>query len=247
MMFLLHGIVREGSQPAECELPLNYVCAAGLAAATVQMPNQDSPQPDVAGVLRFQRIVQFLHDTTAVVPVRYGCWMADKLEIERHLAARRDEYTRMLEGLEGMSEMGVRLWLPERSEPAAPPPDTPGAQFLAQARRRLGCDSLAADEVGLADHLAASLEGLWSRRHSELACAQNIRLLSLYFLVPKQMVSQFKDRIASTPRPAEVRLLVTGPWPPYNFVGTWTSHQESALWRGHHSSTPALVDRAATC
>ena len=43
-------------------------------------------------------------------------------------------------------------------------------------------------------------------------------LVSLYFLVPKQSVERFRRMFRRICRGQSAKLLMTGPWPPYNFV-----------------------------
>lgn len=242
MKYLLYGIVRlpPGAEPMHPAV--YFVGAAGLAAAAVPMPDDSPPSTEIATLLEFERTVQILHHAMPIIPLRYGCWMQNEFEILHYLQTHREEYLEMLNGLEGMSEMGLRLILPASPEASTAPASTPGAAYLERRRRRLGSGELTPEEIRVADGVAGDLLGWWSRRRAESVSTPAGRLLSLYFLVPKALLSRFPAAIDNARRPAGAKLLLTGPWPPYNFVECWARHTESTLWRAHHSSTSSPED-----
>jgi hypothetical protein len=43
-------------------------------------------------------------------------------------------------------------------------------------------------------------------------------LLSLHFLVARTAAEDFRERVQRLALPGEVKVLISGPWPPYNFV-----------------------------
>ena len=44
------------------------------------------------------------------------------------------------------------------------------------------------------------------------------RLLSLHFLTARAAAGDFREGVRRMALPGEAKLLVSGPWPPYNFV-----------------------------
>jgi hypothetical protein len=217
MTHLLYGIVRQGFYEP---LPEGmWIVAAHGLAAVVSPVEETSSAPSVSSVLAFEKVVEAIHARHAVIPVRYGCLMHSESEIIRLLEDHRQEYGALLGRLDGMNEMGIRVLCPARPGPVSRGPLSPGAAYLASLRNRYGSgDSLAPEEAELADQIAALLSGCYSERRREISPANQGRLLSLYFLMPKAGVEQFRNKVRQIRPPGGAKLLLSGPWPPYNFA-----------------------------
>jgi hypothetical protein len=70
----------------------------------------------------------------------------------------------------------------------------------------------------LVKELCDSLYGSFVRHKVEFPSSGRSRLLSLYFLVPRDSVGCFRRAARGLHRNESVKLLLSGPWPPYNFV-----------------------------
>jgi hypothetical protein len=107
--------------------------------------------------------------------------------------------------------------------PRAASDAAPGAAYLAGLRKRHPPgDGLEAEEGRLAERIAGALGGCHERLRAEASDAAGGRLLSLYFLTPRTSVADFRDRVRRMQLPKGTRLLLSGPWPPYNFVSSPT-------------------------
>jgi hypothetical protein len=235
MSYLLYCIFRSPAQPRPGippgvgGKPVFVLAQNGLSAGLSELVESDLV-PDISQTLAFERVVEHFYRDLTVIPVRYGCQLEDAFEARGLLERHRDEYAALLDELEGLTEMGVHVLL-DRSGPGTendawpvptksfPLPGNSGAAYLAAKRQRyLGLDRAALHERLLVEELWASLAGLYVRRKVEFPGANRSRLLSLHFLVPRASVESFR-RAARHLRPQEsVKLLLSGPWPPYNFV-----------------------------
>jgi hypothetical protein len=155
--------------------------------------------------------------------MRYGCFLESESAIVRLLEDHRDEYQALLSRLEGMSEMGIRLLL-KSGQPGweeEPVPAASGAAHLAMLRKRHASrGGLTLEERRLAEQISGSLGGFCSGLRAEASSAAEGRLLSLYFLTPKTSAENFRDRVRQVPFPEGTKWLLSGPWPPYNFVSS---------------------------
>ena len=171
--------------------------------------------------------------------MRYGCQLEDASEAVGLLERHRDEYGTLLDELEGLGEMGIHVLLDssgagtESDAWPVPPESFPlacnsGAAYLAAKRQRyLGLDRAALHQRLLVEEFCGSLAGLFVRRKVEFPDSNRSRLLSLYFLVPRASVESFR-RAARHLHPKEsVKLLLSGPWPPYNFVGSLPTRNDA--------------------
>lgn len=166
-------------------------------------------------LLAHERAIAWFHASRTVIPIRFGCVVEESAVLDR-IRERRVEYEELLGRLEGRSEMGLRLWW-------APPPEEPqpareGARYLAAVRGRHA--GLRPDERTWAARIACELKGLYAGQRNEARPADNGRLVSLYFLVPRDSVEDFRGRARQmkTVVPLDMKVLVSGPWPPYNFA-----------------------------
>ncbi|MDP2999722.1 MAG: GvpL/GvpF family gas vesicle protein [Bryobacterales bacterium] len=226
MKCLLHCVFRETGEglPDGCGGEVFVVAGHGLAGAASPVEEGDAA-PTLSRLVAYQRVIEAFHASRAVIPMRYGCLLEGPPAILRLLEEHRQEYETLLTRFEGMVEMGIRiLWnrgpSPVPTEPESVP-STPGAAYLAMLRKRHPPgDGLEPDEGRLAEQIAGSLGGCQERLRAEAANAAGGRLLSLYFLTPKTSVADFRDSVRGLHLPKGARLLLSGPWPPYNFVSS---------------------------
>jgi len=235
MSYLLYCIFRSPAQPTPGippgvgGKPVFALAQDGLSAGLSELV-ESALVPDISQTLAFERVVEHFYRDLTVIPVRYGCQLEDASEARGLLERHRDKYAALLDGLEGLGEMGIHVLLDSsgagtendaRPVPTEsfPLPCNSGAAYLAAKRQRyLGLDRAAPHERLLVEELWASLAGLYVRRKVTFPDSDRSRLLSLYFLVPRASVESFR-RAARHLHPKEsVKLLLSGPWPPYNFV-----------------------------
>jgi len=235
MSYLLYCIFRSPAQPRPGippgvgGKPVFVLAQNGLSAGFSELAESDLV-PDISQILAYEAVVEHLYRDLTVIPMRYGCQLEDASAARGLLERHRDEYGTLLDELEGLTEMGIHVLLdssgagPESDAWPVPPKSFPllcnsGAAYLAAKRQRyLGLDRATLHERLLVEELWGSLAGLYVRRKVEFPDSNRSRLLSLYFLVPRASVESFR-RAARYLHPKEsVKLLLSGPWPPYNFV-----------------------------
>jgi hypothetical protein len=218
MKYLLYGIVERDS--AGCPPGTCLITAHGLAAAVSAVEETISP-PSVASLLAYERVVEAIHHRQAVIPLRYGCVMEDEFAVVRHLEEHRQDYGALLARLLGMTEMGIRVLWPARAGVVPDFPPSPGARYLASLRNRYNlANALAAEEAQLADRIGGLLPGCFTEQRREVSSSSERRLLSLYFLTSRTGVERFRNRARQICPPSGAKILLSGPWPPYNFAGS---------------------------
>jgi hypothetical protein len=235
MSYLLYCIFRSPAQPRPGippgvgGKPVFVLAQNGLSAGLSELVESDLV-PDISQTLAFERVVEHFYRDLTVIPVRYGCQLEDASAARGLLESHGDEYGALLNELEGLGEMGIHVLLDssgagtESDARPVPPKSFPlacnsGAAYLAAKRQLyLGLDQATLHERLLVDELCGPLSGLYVRRKVEFPASNRSRLLSLYFLVPRASVESFR-RAARHLHPKESgKLLLSGPWPPYNFV-----------------------------
>jgi hypothetical protein len=222
MKHLLYCIVEQGLVEPPTEPEMCVVAGAGLAA--VARPIEESiVAPSISTLLAFAKAVEKIHAGQAVIPLRYGSTLESEAAISRLLGERRQEYEAMFDRLRGMAEMGIRVLcadgrgLGPRFPAASSLP--PGGAYLAGLRNRYHSEtSLAPQESQLAGRIGELLAGCFTEQRRESAQAAQGRLLSLYFLTPKTGVERFQNKARQIAAGDGIKLMLSGPWPPYNFA-----------------------------
>lgn len=229
MKYLLYAILRESATwpvPLPAGLdgePVRLIAAHGLVAACSGLT--DSPAgTDVPCLLAYARTIEQLARRGDALPMRFGCLLESEDQVLVLLCRRQADFRTALDTVGGCAEMGIRLLLPDadipfvRTEPlAAPRPG--GASYLADRRAlyaRKDGQRTAADRTSAA--LRLGLEGLFVQWRSEESALPEGRILSLHFLVRSSYVPQFRQAYHRLQEARCDRALLTGPWPPYNFV-----------------------------
>ncbi len=218
MKYLLYCICQQGVDEPPQEPGIRVVTGYGLAAV-VSGVEEPTAAPSVSSLLEYERVVEAIHARQTVIPLRYGCRMENEEQIVRLLEDRCQEYKALLDRLRGMTEMGIRLLWPTSAVPLPDIPQSPGTAYLASLRNRYNSqDALAPEEAQLADRIADSLARWSTDQRREISSSGQGRMLSLYFLTPKSRSEEFRKKAREISPPPEVKLLLSGPWPPYNFV-----------------------------
>jgi hypothetical protein len=187
--------------------------------------------PDILQALDYARVVEAFYRSMTVIPMRYGCQVTALSEAASLLEKRRDDYETLLRELAGVGEIGIHI-LPDgptvRPEnDLSPPPPNPsstmsGTAYLAAKRQRyLGLEWADLEQRGLVEELCSPLLGLYVRRKVEWPNSTTSPLLSLYFLVPRDSMDSFRDAARQLRSRPSLKLLLSGPWPPYNFVDSF--------------------------
>jgi hypothetical protein len=222
MKYLLYCICHQDAEKFPEEPGIRIVAGHGLAVVTSQL-DEPIAAPSVPALLAYEKVVERIHAVQDVIPLRYGYLMESEEQIVRLLDDHRQEYEAMFVQLRGMTEMGLRLLLPERPAPLPSLPQSPVAAYLASLRTRHSAEAvLAPEETLLANQIAAQLVGWSAGQRRAVTSSPHGRLLSLFFLTPKPRVEEFRKKAREISLPRGVKLLLSGPWPPYNFVASTT-------------------------
>ncbi len=244
MGYLLYCIFRKPITPGLANLkgvggsPVLTVDDHHLSAATSMIGTQDLVA-DIPRLLAYERVVEAFHRENTIIPMRYGCVCEGISQLRRLLQGQGRQYQLLLNELEGCVEMGIRLLFPgegpgatsARSERlsgyprfrASPAPETtpgrPGWAYLAARRERYASlDREAQAQALIAEKMCQAFTGLYVRRRTESRDLEGERLLSLYFLVPRRSLNRFRQTFQQLCAPPGGKFLLSGPWPPYNFV-----------------------------
>ncbi len=163
---------------------------------------------------------------TVVAPFRLGTIYQDEHRVRELLGQRYEEFDALLDRLAGTVELGVKLYLEERS-PAPTAPGGSGRAYLQQlSQRHRRRDEQWRHAAAAADRVDAALtaHAIDRRQHrpqpAQLSGAAGHNIFNTAFLVPAEHVTDFAElaRRLATEDPA-LRVEVTGPWAPYSFTG----------------------------
>ena len=203
--------------------PVRLIEEGGVGAAVSWIEPPDLT-PNIARVLSYAKVVEALHADRAVLPMRYGCLVREETQVLELLRAHGEEYAAVLRGLVGCVEMGVRVLLPTESSFLRPPsvrgPSTGRAYLTDRAARYAREEEVAHALAAVTERLRGALDGLAERTGIDHGVRADRGLSSLYFLVKRGAVESFRRAFRRIERAEAARLLLSGPWPPYNFVAT---------------------------
>jgi len=170
------------------------------------------PRPTAKLVMAHERVVEAVMARGAVLPLRFGTQLGDEDRLAAVLAARRRELLHALDRVRGHVELGLRVIRePDRR--------TDGG-----AGERSGRDYLLA-RVG--DHRSAELAA--RELHAPLAALADASVVRDHAAPPDILVAAYLVDVSRVPdfrrcadelaaRQERLRVLVTGPWPPYSFA-----------------------------
>jgi hypothetical protein len=222
-----------------------YQVAHRNLRAAVSRIDRANMAPDLPGVRTYEQVVLSCHRQGTVIPMRYGSSVEEESQVLLHLDDYGPQYEALLQELEGCVEMGLRVLLPagpwaavtpggsetsrevagpQPSDPT-PPPERLGLTYLTARKAHYAHqDRWTNDYRQAAERCRTHFAGLFVKCKTE-APSPRLPLLSLYFLVRISAVTSFRQEFKRLTEIETARLLLSGPWPPYNFVtSNITSH-----------------------
>ena len=219
----------------------------GAVVSKIDHAKLSPSSSDVSSMLAFERVVEALHQECSVLPVRFGCLVESEAQVIELLYKHHAPYRAAIEELQGNVEFGIRILLPAKnSAPGNRRPhyevrglnltfkeSCPGKAYLVSRKVHYTQDNqLTKKENLLAQRCKAAFTGLYikckreqdqfppmtGQRDMKPGDTKKPRLLSLYFLVKKQDEKKFRKAFKVLRQQEAFKTLLTGPWPPYNFV-----------------------------
>jgi hypothetical protein len=186
------------------------------------------PKPTERTLRTYDRVVHSLSERLpAVIPVRFGTCVADLEELTMILRARQRAFRSSLRAVRGRAQMTLRVVPgsgirgPGSEEPSlitnagSRIPD-PGCRGTAYLRAR--ATGLARErEIPGFDPVRAAVRR-WVR---DERVEKSGGVVSVYHLVPRGSAQAYRRAVERSARDAGIRLVVSGPWPPYAFSSSF--------------------------
>ena len=223
--------------------PVFPIAINGISAAVSEI-NDAHLTPDIPRIMAYQKVVESFHSDRTVIPMRYGCVLRDRPQVIQFLKRNARLYESLLKELDGCVEMGIRVMIAdcglsiedlrnselENFDPQSaiqnPKSKITGQAYLAARKKHYAQEECITEaKNAIAAQFRAAFAGLFVKCKVETAAIANQQLtinnplLSLYFLVPGKSIDAFRRVFRNMRgRMETTKLLLSGPWPPYNFV-----------------------------
>jgi hypothetical protein len=222
------------------------VAAEGLTALTTAVPRADfDVEPlrdhlnDLPWLERIAReheaVLEEVLGATTVVPLRLCTIFEDAAGVQRMLEREHDAFLEALGRLEGRQEWGVKVLLDrDRSAPASDEAtQEDGLAYLARRRQQLaareearGVTAQLVDQVDGALRVVAVDAVRLPAQNRELSGHSGDMVLNAAYLVCDPAELRACAELLQQRYEAQgVRIELTGPWPPYNFVSSGAEAQ----------------------
>jgi len=222
---------------------LTIVVEGTIAAACSLVPAAVTA-PDVPELLGYARVVNALFERATFLPMRFGCWLDGEQELRQLLDRNGGTFRAQLEHVDGCVELGIRALPTEAGRPgrsvsptvvqnAAPDaelanedcarvatlPQRPGAAYLLARMGRYQKEDLRKEAFEcMGQSVRDALAGLYVQSIAERHVVAHDRFWLWYFLVRRENVERFREAFGLLQKVLPQPLLLSGPWPPYNFV-----------------------------
>ncbi len=239
MKYLLYCVSRRPSQDI-CEVPLGidgrpvYLIEKNHICAVVSALEEAKGSEDVASAINYHRVIETFNGLSTVIPLRFGAYLDKEIEVVRLLERQEKRYEKLLNELFGCVEMGLRMVIrdfprpaPAFSEAALSTPSESGQSgqaYLNLRKTHYKVESIKAEELRSLENVCrTAFDGLYTKFKSAAVTSESgikatSNLVSFYFLTPKKSLGDFRKAFAGLKARLGAKLLLTGPWPPYNFV-----------------------------
>ena len=177
-----------------------------------------------------ERVIERFLSASAVLPMQLFTMFTSDERVAEHVRADRRRIARILKRIDRKVEWGLRLTWDEKAArekiDRKRPREREGAAYLARKRDILDLNRAQLAEARVEAgrlYKAISREATEALRRTSLerAAPGSRLLLDAAFLVPAAQAAAFRASLRKHSRPLHgygVAVLLTGPWPPYNFI-----------------------------
>ncbi|MFH0823090.1 MAG: GvpL/GvpF family gas vesicle protein [Pseudomonadota bacterium] len=212
---------------------INIIEIEGLCAVFSEVSDIEAAY-EMSEIVNYHKVIEWFFGQADVVPFRFGTVLEGLSDVERLLQKRAVHYKRMLEDLEDCCEVGIRAIIDEADLPAAGccapgffslEAPNPGKLYLTSRRFHYLSETLRKEACERAvEPYRTALDGLFKKYRSEVSetvdskDGRRLLMISTYFLVPRKLLPAFRERFPAAARHGSLKALLSGPWPPYNFV-----------------------------
>ncbi len=189
---------------------------------------------DIESLITYHDVIDRCFQFGTVIPFRFKTVLASDIEVRRLLDLRGMEYESILGRLSHKAEMGVRVIVDEIICQSHNPVDAipvdeesgaPGKSYLAKRRHAYSQENALNSKCEeIVEALKMAMKGKYqdlkveSTKKAVLSSGNTQVLVSAYFLVEKGFVDLFKLSLDEVKPTLGGRVLLSGPWAPYNFV-----------------------------
>jgi hypothetical protein len=229
---------------------LRVIPGPGVAAVVGSVPRTDFDERPLQAHLEdpawLESTVRTHHRVVGIVarrgpslPLRFATLYRDDDRVAAMLGARRGEFLDALDRIAGCAEWGVKLYVAQAASDASPTPtdtadDRPGTAYLLRRQQhhrdreqnlRRAADDAQQIHSSLAAFAAEST--LHPLQSAEASGRRAPMVLNGAYLVDDGHLAAFDTAVdAVVEDHPELRLELTGPWPPYSFSSVGTEPEQ---------------------
>ena len=226
-MVYVYAITESAGLAAEAPLgleerPLAALGEDGVGAVFSRHPADTRIAHATQNFWKHEQVVEWLMRGYALLPARFGTIFPDEAGLAAALGRNRERLAAGIERVRGCVELGVRVMRESIDSPAAVSRRTgatSGREYMAarlEEERKRRDDRAAAEHVAGALH--APLASLATDSTRRVLPAPQVVMIAAY-LVSRDRADAFRQTVRElAERRPGVRVLCTGPWPPYHFV-----------------------------
>jgi hypothetical protein len=156
----------------------------------------------------------------ALLPVRFGTFARDLADLESMVRHRESLARLRLRAVRNRAQMTVRIVEARIADPQSRTPNRqssiPVPDLRSPARGR---SYLRSRQRALEIPESLALRAAVRRWVREERVERGGRVVSLYHLIPRAAAEPYRSALDRAARAAGVKVVVSGPWPPYAFTG----------------------------
>ena len=202
-----------------------FIVANNRLSAAVSKIAFSELVPAVPRILIYKKVVESFHRDFTVIPMRYGCVFNKEYQIVNFLEERTKQFETLLKELDGNVEFGIRIFfeMNQQEETHATHEilnsPTCWRTYLAARKAHYVQEETVNKEIRLMiERCCNAFKGLFIKYRVENQIDKNLQLISLYFLISRKCMESFRSVFQHISCDKSVKFLLSGPWPPYNFV-----------------------------
>jgi hypothetical protein len=180
------------------------------------------PTPTDSNLRRYNRVMSALwRRSPALLPARFGTSARDLADLHVMVRGRERVLRRRLSAVRNRAQMTIRVVGSNSSDVGSGSPGGPDKVRPTGAGKQSGTQYLRSRQREYDVPAFAPLRAAVRRWIRDERVEKRGGVASIYHLVPRGSADRYASAIEKAAREAGVRMIVTGPWPPYAFADIW--------------------------
>jgi len=227
-MFIVYGLLNQKDNINNINItgisdqPVSIMDCGNLYAIVSPSNIQQVSQPSKNDLLAYHHVIDYFHKDHTIIPMRFGSTFEITTALSDYVAKNNESFIQVFNRISGCSEMGINVISigPHKKDATNTKKYASGIDYLTKRKQHYHQIDQAIDDIrNIEKIISHEFKGMFLEMRKERKTPMTGKgLWSFYFLVKKENIQRFSETFNEIRLETHNKWMLSGPWPPFNFV-----------------------------